>query len=96
MSTFSAEVVVDLKPVVNDPQGLTVRDALRSLGFDGVQSVRLGKVIRVLFDAPDAAAAERDLVQMCERLLRNPVIEDYAIERLEELAPGGAMSPAAG
>ena len=86
---FSAEVVVDLKPVVNDPQGLTVRDGLRSLGFTQVRSARVGKVIRLELDADSPAAARSAVVEMCERLLRNPVIEDYAIESLTavETAP---------
>ena len=86
---FNAEVVVDLKPVVNDPQGITVRDGLRSLGFTQVRSVRVGKVIRLELDAASPDAARAAVVDMCERLLRNPVIEDYSIESLTavEAAP---------
>jgi phosphoribosylformylglycinamidine synthase len=77
--TYNAEVVVQLKPVVNDPQGLVVRDGLRRLGFDGVHGVRVGKHIEVELDASDEAEC-RDLVaSMCEKLLRNPVIEDARI-----------------
>jgi len=88
---FAAEVVVDLKGVVNDPQGLTVRDALRSLGFDQVRSARVGRVIRLELEAADEGAARAAVVEMCEKLLRNPVIEDYAIESLRV---GEGSSPA--
>lgn len=86
---YSAEVVVDLRPVVNDPQGLTVRDGLRSLGFSQVRSARVGKVIRLELEAASPDAARAAVVEMCERLLCNPVIEDYAIESLTavETAP---------
>ena len=77
--TWTAEVVVQLKAVVNDPQGLVVRDGLRRLGFDGVAGVRVGKHIEVELEA-DSEAQARDLVaSMCEKLLRNPVIEDARI-----------------
>jgi phosphoribosylformylglycinamidine synthase PurS subunit len=89
MSTFAADVVVDLKPVVNDPQGITVRDALRSVGFSQVQSVRVGKFIRVVLEAADAASARAAVEAMCERLLRNPVIEDSSIVRLEPITAAG-------
>jgi phosphoribosylformylglycinamidine synthase len=79
---YAAEVVVDLKPVVNDPQGLTVRDALRSLGFSQVRGARVGKVIRLELEAGDETQARSLVTEMCEKLLRNPVIEDYAIESL--------------
>ena len=77
---YTAEIVVSLKPVVNDPQGLVVRDGLRHLGFDGVSDVRVGKHIVVEFEAGSEADANQQTVEMCEKLLRNPVIEDYRIE----------------
>jgi phosphoribosylformylglycinamidine synthase PurS subunit len=78
--TFTVEVVVTLKPVVNDPQGLVVRSGLHQLGFTGVGDVRVGKYIELTVDAVDEATAREQVTQMCERLLRNPVIEDYRIE----------------
>jgi len=78
--TWVAEVVVQLKPVVNDPQGLVVRDGLRRLGFASVRAARIGKHIE-LEVAADSEQSARDLVAaMCEALLRNPVIEDYRID----------------
>jgi phosphoribosylformylglycinamidine synthase PurS subunit len=77
--TFSVEVVVALKPVVNDPQGLVVRDGLHRLGFSGVRSVRVGKHLELEVDADDESAARAQVEAMCEQLLRNPVIEDSRI-----------------
>jgi phosphoribosylformylglycinamidine synthase subunit PurS len=80
----AVEVAVTLKPVVNDPQGLVVRDGLRQLGFSQVRSARVGKVIALELEAASEAEARELTVQMCEKLLRNPVIEDYHIESVEE------------
>lgn len=77
---FLARVYVTLKPTVNDPQGLTIRGALHSLGFAGVESVRAGKYMEIRIDAPDRAAAEAQAGEMCRKLLANPVIEDFRFE----------------
>ena len=77
-----------LKPLVNDPQGLAVAGGLRDLGYDNVQSVRVGKRIEVTLEAPDAAAAETAAREMCERLLANPVIEDFELDVAEVAAAG--------
>jgi len=82
---FLARVYVTLKPTVNDPQGLTIRGALHSLGFADVESVRAGKYLEVRIAADDRAKAEKQLAEMCRKLLANPVIEDYRFE-LEEAA----------
>ena len=79
MSRFVAEVVVSLKPVVNDPQGLRVRAGLHQLGFAEVSEVRVGKHIVIDLEAESEAAARARVGDMCERLLRNPVIEDHSI-----------------
>jgi phosphoribosylformylglycinamidine synthase len=80
---FLARVYVTLKPTVNDPQGLTVRAGLHALGFASVDSVRAGKYMEIRLDAPDRAAAEAQVTEMCRKLLANPVIEDFRFE-LEE------------
>jgi phosphoribosylformylglycinamidine synthase subunit PurS len=77
--TWLVEVIVALKPVVNDPQGLVIRDSLRRLGFDGVRAARAGKHIELEVEAADEATARESVAAMCEKLLRNPVIEDYRI-----------------
>jgi phosphoribosylformylglycinamidine synthase len=76
-------VIVTLKPSVLDPQGEAVRHALGSIGFDGINQVRQGKVIELDLaeDDPDRAAEQaRD---MCEKLLANTVIESYTLELLD-------------
>ena len=80
---FLARVYVTLKPTVNDPQGLTIRGGLRSLGFDTVESVRAGKYLEIKIDAPEEATAKERVTEMCRKLLANPVIEDFRFE-LEE------------
>jgi len=75
-----ARVHVTLKRGVLDPQGEAVRHALGSLGFDGVGEVRMGKVIELELAETDAAAAEARVREMCEKLLANTVIENYAVE----------------
>jgi len=76
---YRAEVTVRLKPVVNDPEGLVIRDALHQLGFAGVEGVRAGKQLVVDFEAPDDDEAHVMVAAMCERLLVNPVIEEAQV-----------------
>jgi phosphoribosylformylglycinamidine synthase subunit PurS len=83
LQAFIAEVLVSLKPGVNDPEGLAIRDGLHSLGFNEVDAVRSGKYLRVIVDATSAAQAEARVAEMCDRLLSNPVIEQYRIQILE-------------
>ena len=78
--TFLAKVYVTLKPTVNDPQGLTVLGGLKTLGFQSVGSVRVGKYLEVALDAPDKATAEAQVQEMCRKLLANPVIELFRVE----------------
>ncbi len=63
-----------------DPQGQAIEHALSALGFSGVADVRVGKAIELSVDAASADAAEAAVRGMCDRLLANPVTEDYAIE----------------
>ena len=78
--TFLARIYVTLKPTVNDPQGLTIRGALHSLGFAEVDSVRAGKYIELRVEAKDKKTAEKQVNAMCDKLLANPVIEEYRFE----------------
>ncbi len=80
---FLARVYVTLKPTVNDPQGLTIRGGLHSLGFTSTQRVRAGKYIEITLEAKDQDEAEARVTEMCQKLLSNPVIEDFRCE-LEE------------
>jgi phosphoribosylformylglycinamidine synthase len=80
-----AKVRVTLKLVVNDPPGLAIRDALHNLGYTTVDIVRSGKYLQIYFRAESQEAAGVVVTSMCERLLANPVIEDFAFD-LEEVA----------
>ncbi len=80
---FLARVDVSLKPTVNDPEGLTICGALHSLGFEAVNSVRAGKYMEITLEAGNEDAAEKQVTEMCRKLLANPVIEDFRFE-LEE------------
>ena len=77
---YLAKIRVTLKPTVNDPQGLTIAHALGRLGFNSVQSVRAGKFIEVRVDEDNRNTAETRVSEMCEKLLANPVIEQFAFE----------------
>lgn len=72
-----AQVFVTLKPAILDVQGQTVKTALEQLGFEGVGDVRIGKYITV--ELPEGAG-EEEVRAMCEKLLANPVLEDYRFE----------------
>jgi phosphoribosylformylglycinamidine synthase PurS subunit len=89
VTTFVAEVRVMLKPSVNDPQGLSIRNALRTLGFANVADVRAGKLIAVTVEAVDQHEAEQQVSAMADRLLANPVIETFevSVRELERSAP---------
>jgi phosphoribosylformylglycinamidine synthase PurS subunit len=75
---MKARIIVTLKESVLDPQGQAIEGALAALGFDGVGSVRQGKIIDI--ELSDPADAEARLKAMCEKLLANTVIEDYRVE----------------
>ena len=80
MAAFQAEVYVVLKPLVNDPAGLVIRDGLRHIGFNDVEGVRAGKYLTIKLDAEDQAEAEMRVGEMCQKLLANPVIEEYRFD----------------
>ena len=77
---MKARVHVMLKNGVLDPQGEAVRHALGTMGFDGVEGVRQGKVIEIDLAETDADKAREAVNAMCEKLLANTVIESYSVE----------------
>lgn len=81
---MKVRVLVRLKPGVLDPQGRAVHHALEGLGFNGVDDVRIGRVVEM--DVADDTSDEA-LDEMCRKLLANMVIEDYAIEKLNQAEP---------
>jgi len=81
--TMLARIHVTLKPGVNDPPGLAIAGGLRRLGFAGVEEVRAGRYLEVRLEAAGQQEAERQVDEMCRRLLANPVIETYRFEVAE-------------
>jgi phosphoribosylformylglycinamidine synthase subunit PurS len=75
-------ILVTRRAGVLDPEGRAVMSALRDLGHGSVSDVRTGKLLLLELDAPDAEGARRQAAEMCEKLLANPVIEQYSIEVL--------------
>ena len=80
---FTARIYVTLKPGVLDAQGDTVKSALKTLGFNGIEDVRIGKFLVIRVDGNAREQATTQIEEMCRKLLANPVIEDYRFE-LEE------------
>ncbi len=79
-----AQIKITLKKTVADPQGLTLKHALESLGFGGIGDVRIGKFITIQVEDQDKAKVE----QMCQKLLANPIIEDFTVDILPSTALG--------
>lgn len=82
MSLFHVAVHVVPRRGLLDPQGAAVVGALHSLGFAGVQDVRVGRHLVIHTEATSATAAAASVRRMCEQLLANPVTEDFEIETL--------------
>jgi phosphoribosylformylglycinamidine synthase subunit PurS len=79
-----ARVIVTPKPVVNDPQGLTVKQGLASLGFREVSDVRVGKYIEVNLEGTSEHEARQRVEEMCRQLLANHVIEDFRFDLVRD------------
>ena len=86
MTAYAARVEVTHRPGIADPAGATVERALPALGYTNVGQVHIGKVIRLVVQAPDADSARTQVEEMCEKLLANPVIESYEVS-IAVLAP---------
>jgi phosphoribosylformylglycinamidine synthase PurS subunit len=80
---FKATIRVTLKESVLDPQGVAVKGSLHAMGFATVENVRIGKLLEVLLETDDRAEAEIQVQTMCEKLLSNPVVENFTFQ-LEE------------
>ncbi len=77
---MTARVLIRPKEGILDPSGQTVERALRALGFGGVSDVKVGRLVELEVDDP------AQVPEMCERLLANPLIEDYEVVVLEDVA----------
>ena len=77
---YQARVLVRLRPSVLDPAGEATRGAAERLGVEGISKLRIGKAVELELDAPDTDEARRRLELLSDRLLANPVIEDWSLE----------------
>jgi phosphoribosylformylglycinamidine synthase len=84
---YTFEVLVRLKPGLLDPQGKAVEGSLPAMGWSNVSGVRVGKHVELAVEASDEAAARAQVEEMAERLLSNPVIEDYQVLTAAEASP---------
>ncbi len=80
---YKAKIHVTLKKSVLDPQGKTVLHALESLGFKNAKDLRVGKYFELSVDAANTGDAEKKIKEMCDKVLINPVIEEYGFELSE-------------
>lgn len=80
---FHCEVYIRPRADILDPQGDAVNAALKDLNFAGVSEVKVGKYLILTLEADDQAAAESQLDEMCQKLLANPIIEDYEMKVTE-------------
>lgn len=80
---IKAKIFVTLKEGILDPQGRAVQQSLQTLGFASVDDVRIGKFLEVDVQETEKSAAEFQIKSMCEKLLANPVIENYRYELTE-------------
>ena len=91
---YKATISITLRPSILDPEGKTVHHALTNLGYDQIDQVRMGKRAEVWIDEEDEADARRVATDACEKLLANPVTENYEIH-LEAVSPEEASDPTA-
>ncbi len=76
-------ITVTLKKDVLDPQGKVVENTLKNMGLNSLKSVRQGKYFEIEVDEKNEEVADKDVTQMCEKLLANLIIEDYKINKLK-------------
>lgn len=77
---YKANIRVTLRPSILDPQGKAVHHALQNLGHTAVEQVRMGKHVQLWIDVDEREEAERHARAACEKLLANPVMEDFTVE----------------
>jgi phosphoribosylformylglycinamidine synthase len=82
---IKGKVIVQLKPEVSDPEGMTIQQTVAKLGYAAVKHVRTGRFFEVDLDTDDKQAARKQLEGLCDRILANPIIENFRFE-LEELS----------
>jgi phosphoribosylformylglycinamidine synthase len=90
---YSARVLVSLRPSVLDPAGEATRAAASRLGVEGVSKLRIGKAVELDIEAPDLATARERLSLLSDRLLANPVIEDWSLDMAADSPAEATASP---
>ncbi len=81
---FKATVIVKRRPTILDPQGKAVEQGAKLLGFNNVRNTRIGKFIEFFVDTADKVKAEKEVRDYCDKLLANPIIEDFEYQ-VEEM-----------
>jgi len=81
---FKVKIHVVPKKNIADPQGSAVKDALGTIGFSGIEELRIGKIVEIKLDVSNRKNAEIMIEEMCEKLIVNPLIEEYSFEFVEE------------
>ncbi|NUQ80400.1 MAG: phosphoribosylformylglycinamidine synthase subunit PurS [Bacteroidetes bacterium] len=74
---YKAKITVVLRPSILDVQGKAVQHAVHSLGYDSVDQIRIGKFVEVMINAPDEETARREVKEICQKILANPVMENF-------------------
>lgn len=92
---YTVQIRITPRPGILDPEGETIDRALGALGYDGVSDVRSGRLITLRLEAEGAEAARATAAEMCERLIANPIIENYSVQVDESLADEPAPGEAA-
>ncbi len=80
---YQAKVYITLKESILDPQGTAVKGALENLKYQNIPELRIGKYIQLQIDETDLSRAESQLKEMCEKILSNPIIENYSYDLSE-------------
>ena len=84
---YQAQIYVTLRPSVLDPAGTAVKSGLLHMGYDNVEQIRIGKYVELTIAANSEDAARQQLDQICDRLLANPVIENYRFDLQKSSTP---------
>jgi phosphoribosylformylglycinamidine synthase subunit PurS len=89
---YQARIYVTLRPSVLDPAGVAVESGLKQLGYKDVEQIRIGKYIELMLCAANEDKARKQLNQICDQLLANPVIENYRFDLVEVASLIGVSS----
>ncbi len=83
MSKYKANIKITLREGILDVQGKTVEHALHSIGFEALNTVRIGKFVTLILEAENEQSAMELVNSACKQIIANPIIEDYLVELIE-------------